>query len=233
LLAEPAVDLLLNVLRLSTRDRDAQAYQCLHDELYRLHHWEEQRDELRAEKMVQSLILSAKNRLDVLDFTTNDPLFTVLMDLINIIGFSNISSHYPQYNQGSFLTDRVRALAQTIADARTRESDLCRMIDDVTGVDIIPAMTIHKSKGLEFHTILFLGLDDSSWWSFANNPEEEKRAFFVAFSRAKEQVIFTYSDRRPGRFGLRTQSRNRINDLYEILSEAGVARVDCRQSRRQ
>ncbi|WP_202035041.1 3'-5' exonuclease [Paraburkholderia tropica] len=26
-------------------------------------------------------------------------------------------------------------------------------------------MTIHKSKGLEFHTVIFYGLDNPTWWS--------------------------------------------------------------------
>src|ERR1700730_10452278 len=33
-------------------------------------------------------------------------------------------------------------------------------------------MTIHKSKGLEYHTVIFVGLDDGAWWSFAKDQVE-------------------------------------------------------------
>ena len=52
-------------------------------------------------------------------------------------------------------------------------------------------MTIHKSKGLEYEVVYFLGLEDSAFWSFNDQPEEDKSAFFVALSRAKSYLIFT------------------------------------------
>ena len=62
-------------------------------------------------------------------------------------------------------------------------------------------MTIHKSKGLEFDTVIFIGLEDSQWWSFSTQAEEEKRGFFVAFSRAIAHVFFTFCDVRVGKWG--------------------------------
>ena len=96
------------------------------------------------------------------------------------------------------------------------------------GANVVPAMTIHKSKGLEFHTVIFLGLEDSQWWGFANQPDEEKRGFFVAFSRAAERVFFTFSDLRDGRWRREPQARDGIGDLYAILQKAGVPTEDLR-----
>ena len=97
------------------------------------------------------------------------------------------------------------------------------------GVDIVPAMTVHKSKGLEFHTVVFLGLEDSQLWNFARQTEEEKRGFFVALSRAITRVIFTFCDVRDGRFGRRRQARAKIRDLYALLQAAGVETRNLRQ----
>jgi ATP-dependent exoDNAse (exonuclease V) beta subunit len=36
-------------------------------------------------------------------------------------------------------------------------------------------MTIHKSKGLEYHSVIFVGLDDGAWWSFAGDQIEARR----------------------------------------------------------
>ena len=50
-------------------------------------------------------------------------------------------------------------------------------------------MTVHKSKGLEFHTMIFLGLDNQSWWSLKPGSEEELKSFFVAFTRARQRAF--------------------------------------------
>lgn len=78
----------------------------------------------------------------------------------------------------------------------------------------MPLMTIHKSKGLEYHTVIFLALDDKAWWSFKNEPEEAKSTFFVAFSRAQQRVLFTCCEARG--------QRNEIDSLYDLLRTSGV-----------
>ncbi|WP_246754939.1 3'-5' exonuclease [Rhizobium lusitanum] len=51
------------------------------------------------------------------------------------------------------------------------------------GVLAIPLMTIHKSKELEYHSVIFVGLDDGAWWSFSDDQIEATAGFFVAFTR--------------------------------------------------
>jgi superfamily I DNA/RNA helicase len=81
-------------------------------------------------------------------------------------------------------------------------------------------MTIHKSKGLEYHTVIFVGLDDGAWWSFAEDQIEGTAGFFVAFTRAKQRVLFTYCASRG--------TRAKIATLYELLLKAGVQIVQRR-----
>ena len=88
-------------------------------------------------------------------------------------------------------------------------------LDNYEGRNALPLMTIHKSKGLEYHTVVFVGLDDGAWWSFANDALEGTAGFFVAFSRAKQRVIFTYCPTRG--------ARTKIATLYELLKSAGVS----------
>jgi superfamily I DNA/RNA helicase len=79
-------------------------------------------------------------------------------------------------------------------------------------------MTIHKSKSLEYHTVIFVGLDDGAWWSFSNDEIEATAGFFVAFTRAKQRVLFTYCPKRG--------HRNTIATLYDLLQLAGVSVID-------
>jgi superfamily I DNA/RNA helicase len=85
-------------------------------------------------------------------------------------------------------------------------------------------MTIHKSKGLEFHTVVFMGLEDSAFWSFKTQAKEDTCAFFVAFSRAKKKIIFTFSQKRVTNpeWNSQTQNRTMIGALYQLLEQAGI-----------
>lgn len=67
-----------------------------------------------------------------------------------------------------------------------------------------------------------MGLEDEQWWNFRNQPDEEKRAFFVAFSRAISSVIFTFSNQRPKWGRTSPTNRQQIGNLFDILKKAGV-----------
>ncbi|EYE89587.1 hypothetical protein Q428_01750 [Fervidicella metallireducens AeB] len=94
---------------------------------------------------------------------------------------------------------------------------------ELKGVNSIPIMTIHKSKGLEYDTVIFVGLEDGAFWSFRQQQQEDMCAFFVALSRAKRRAIFTFSNLRTDKFNrTRTQSREQIMTFYELLRESQV-----------
>ena len=85
-------------------------------------------------------------------------------------------------------------------------------------------MTIHKSKGLEYSAVYFIGLEDSAFWNFKNQPEEDRCAFFVALSRAKESVAFTFCKKRSN-LKYPDQSHKRINEFFELLQKPDFATV--------
>jgi len=65
----------------------------------------------------------------------------------------------------------------------------------------VTMMTIHSSKGLEFKNVFVVGLEENLFPSerSKNNPkeiEEERRLFYVAITRAKENVVLTYAKSR-------------------------------------
>ena len=75
-------------------------------------------------------------------------------------------------------------------------------------------MTIHKSKGLEFDTTIFMGIDDNAGWSCKPGDAEGLSTFFVALSRAKQRAIFSYCEQRGQRI--------KVADFYSLLTAAGV-----------
>lgn len=50
-------------------------------------------------------------------------------------------------------------------------------------------LTIHKCKGLEFQKVIVLGVEEELFWGDAATSE-----FFVAISRAKEELVLTHVD---------------------------------------
>ena len=71
-----------------------------------------------------------------------------------------------------------------------------KTLDEFLGLGQVPLMTIHKSKGLEFDTMIFYGLDNQTWWSLTPNRPEELNNFFVAFTRAKQRAFFSVCQER-------------------------------------
>ena len=82
----------------------------------------------------------------------------------------------------------------------------------------VPLMTIHKSKGLEFHTIIFYGLDNRSWRNLNQRNREDMNAFFVALTRAEQRAFFTRCRTRGGA----------IDWLEQLLRPAGLQQLDGR-----
>jgi len=158
---------------------------------------------------------------------TGNDLIALPGEIVESVGELAFRSVYRQYNRGTYLKTVVDAFAKALQASITESGTQRDAVDDLIGDNVVPAMTIHKSKGLEFHTVIFLGLEDAQWWSFAQQADEDKRGFFVAFSRAIAQVYFTFCDVRTGRWGQRPQGKEQIGDLYTILKAAGVPIIRC------
>ena len=88
-------------------------------------------------------------------------------------------------------------------------------LDEFEGLGQIVLMTIHKSKGLEFHTMIFSGLDNQTWWSLTPDSMEELKSFFVAFTRAKQRAFFTVC----------TDRGQPLVWIEDLLDPAGVHRA--------
>ncbi|WP_162246288.1 UvrD-helicase domain-containing protein [Microbacterium sp. Root1433D1] len=112
------------------------------------------------------------------------------------------------------VTTKLAAFGIRLASVLEEASAWNEVADVFRQDDAVPLMTIHRSKGLEYHTVFIVGLDDDQWWSHANNSIESTMTFFVGVSRAAERIVFTHTTH-----GV---SRRKVRDLYNELEEAGV-----------
>jgi superfamily I DNA/RNA helicase len=153
--------------------------------------------------------------------TTIAAAATLTADIVDFIGRDQLLAAHPAYAQGGWLEKIVSAATLHLEASSRSVKAWTDALDAYEGVHSVPLMTIHKSKGLEYHTVVFVGLDDDAWRrSFEEDRVEATSGFFVAFTRAKQRVIFTYCIQR----GTRTA----ITALYRLLLDAGVQIVDCK-----
>jgi superfamily I DNA/RNA helicase len=138
----------------------------------------------------------------------------VIDALLDFLGRRNLTSLSPAYRQGDWFDKVIAGTSLHLEASSLGAPDWAVALDMYEGAHAVPLMTIHKSKGLEYHTVIFVGLDDGAWWSFANDAVEATAGFFVAFTRAKQRVLFSYCPSRG--------DRKKIAVLYGFLSAAGV-----------
>lgn len=111
--------------------------------------------------------------------------------VMSFVGADNIKKVVAAY-QNPIDFERVwLGFVGLLQEAAAETTTWQQALDEFMGKNQVPLMTIHKSKGLEYHTIIFLGLDTNSWWSLKPDNKEELNAFFVAITRAKQRAFFT------------------------------------------
>ncbi len=214
LLAEDFVIIASALLRLVVQTRAPAAWQLVTEALYRLRDVasddprgaQQISDELS--RFIESCRLFARQ---------NEPDQASAMELARkVVEFLNLRDFRRAYR--SYASDDSLQLAhdgftEHFAQCAEGEATWAERLDAFDGVDQVPLMTVHKSKGLEYDTILFVGLDDEAWWAHTPGGADGLATFFVALSRAKQRAIFTYCDGR---------GRRKVRDLYQLLADAGV-----------
>ncbi|MEX0683368.1 MAG: 3'-5' exonuclease [Dehalococcoidia bacterium] len=142
----------------------------------------------------------------------------VLNFVFDLLDLGAVTRTLPEYAGGDRLAMAAEAFRLHLAASSQVGTTWSECLDEFEGVCATPLMTVHKSKGLEFDTILFVGLDDKMWWSHQPGQPEGIATFFVALTRAKQRAVFTFCRARGGRHGIR--------DLHGLLADAGVSQVE-------
>jgi len=215
LLTEEASQLAVQLLRLSTTKRAGRYWSAGQNALAALNgiSIEDEAGHARLARDLDTFALKIAATYPVPPASPSESL-AIAKKLIDFIGRERLVAVHPAYAQGGWLEKVIEAIALHLASSGKDAADWGEALDVYEGIDAIPLMTIHKSKGLEYHSVMFVGLDDGAWWSFAGDQIEATAGFFVAFTRAKQRVAFTYCSQR-GR-------RTKIATLYGLLEKAGV-----------
>lgn len=221
LIKEPIVEMLISLLRLAVdrkRPRDWEFIVSTTANLWSIGSLQSHDDYF---KMQDTLSLKIE-QLGIMmqNVTSEEDFHNLLKQVIQFWDSARIKSAFPVYIQGTYLNDILNKFQSYMwIELETTQMDWLLAIENFEGLHSVPIMTIHKSKGLEYDVVYFVGLEDSAFWNFTNRPEEDRCAFFVALSRAKNEMYFTFCKHR----NTRKQSHKEINEFFELLSTPGVA----------
>jgi superfamily I DNA/RNA helicase len=78
------------------------------------------------------------------------------------------------------------------------------------GNDSINLSTLHSAKGREFSVVVMFGMDEGRIPRANSSPRqliEQRRLFYVGFTRAKVELHMMYSTHRPSPFVIEVQAR--------------------------
>jgi superfamily I DNA/RNA helicase len=200
------------------------ARQIAFDFLSNLHTELEDHQLLKLESVLSQFIKKIRKDYSTSPLT-DDGIKAIITKIIAFADKDRIKASFPSYRNSTVLDSYIKAVEDELISNYSASTNIISALDMLIGKDTIPVMTIHKSKGLEYHTILFIGLEDGAFWSFQQQPDEDKCAFFVALSRAKERVIFTFSKKREGRFGMQSQAITNIKVILEELQKSGIVNM--------
>ena len=219
ILKDPICNVILNLISYNKGERDPLIWESLRNFYVNINGIDEYTDEF-------TLAKSDKEIDDInreITYLISNPILdensmkNIIDNIIKKIDEKRIISTFPTY-KGKIELDIIvekfsKLLYREYLESEGLWSDI---VSRFKGEKSIPIMTIHKSKGLEYEVVYFLGLEDSAFWNLKKQPEENKSVFYVALSRAKSSLIFTYCKNRNGR----QEYNSSINEIYSLLIQS-------------
>ena len=224
ILKDPTCNLLLDLISCSQGKRSPLIWENISNFYGNINGIDEVTDELTVAKSYKEIdnIISDIACLISNPIPNEDVMLNLIDCIIEKIGDKRIISNFSIYNGPSDLDTIVKKFSKLLyKECYQSQGEWIDIVSNFKGENSIPIMTIHKSKGLEYEAVYFLGLEDSAFWNFNNQPEEDKSAFFVALSRAKSHLIFTYCKLRNNRL----QNNRNINEIYSLLTQSNLVKV--------
>lgn len=99
----------------------------------------------------------------------------------------------PDYESLARLKEVIRDTKIRIDELLKLEPDLPIALKRFSDDQAVRILTIHKSKGLEFDSVIIMAVEKEI---FFGDQDENRCAFFVGVSRAKRRLVLTHADQR-------------------------------------
>lgn len=109
------------------------------------------------------------------------------------VSIETLVSISPDYESHDRLKEVVRDTKAKIEELLKLEPDLPKALERFSDDQALRILTIHKSKGLEFDSVIIMAVEKEI---FFGDQDENRCAYFVGVSRAKKRLVLTHADQR-------------------------------------
>lgn len=217
LLGEDLIEIFLPLLRLGATKRTPQNWTLAQQSYLSLNAADPDNDLAQTKLLVQLELFVCNLRKELANCEpSSDSAEEIAGILLEFVGYSVLRQSIPSYRRKMDFERVWNGFVILLKECAEHSSSWTEVLDEFEGIGQVALMTVHKSKGLEFHTMIFYGLDNQSWWSLTPQRGEELNTFFVAFTRAKQRAFFSQCMERGSAIGW----------IQQLLAPAGVETID-------
>ncbi|EOY6717075.1 TPA: ATP-dependent helicase [Pseudomonas aeruginosa] len=125
---------------------------------------------------------------------TFDQRWTLLEEFLKMVGPALLAGLSHDYESWVHLREQIESVKKYIDEALAKEPDLLKALAQLSDDQSIRILTVHKSKGLEFDTVVLLGVENQAY--FGKDHHEVQCTFFVGVSRAERRLVVTTASHR-------------------------------------
>jgi superfamily I DNA/RNA helicase len=191
LAAEPVAALIFNYIRVVASDRRPDAYSELMRVAMRTSATEEAA--LQIHSKLNRLLQDSRATIRNPSFARGDLTSwrPIVAEFLTLVSRPVLISLSPAYQQGSRLDDLIEDALEAFGGELAVDGDEVDALKRLSDLHAVRILTIHKCKGLEFDKVVVLGVEEELFWG---DPVVAMSEFFVAISRARNELILTHVD---------------------------------------
>ena len=211
LMTEPLSDLVVSLIQMGAGDREGAPFHRVRTMIGAVYGDADGRpaSEARVERSIREAVGIVRAKVGQAPDPTTLP--AIVAALVAVFGDTAVAQLSPDYARPDRLAAIQSSMTAYLQECAAGAADWATLVRRFRGVGQVRLMTIHKSKGLEAHTVIFLRLQDSGFNANADMAEEAL-AFFVAMSRARERFFVTTT----------SQQHGRVQRLWQMVQAAGI-----------
>lgn len=192
IMVEPAARLIVDYLSCLYGQREPKAWIRLMNQLIP---FADEEIQSSARKDFDRLIKQQRKEADVAELIDSrfSDWWGNVKKFLTHISSGTLTALSSDYESPTRLREVVRDTKARIEELLQIEPDLSKVLERFVDDQAVRILTIHKSKGLEFDSVIILGVENQTFWG---KPDAERCAFFVGVSRAKKRLVLTVSEHR-------------------------------------
>jgi superfamily I DNA/RNA helicase len=189
---EPAARLIVDYLSSLYGHREPKAWIRL---INQLAPFEDDDDQSTIRKTLTQLIKIHKAKASIIRKSSGgfSGWWSFAQELLSEMSIETLMGLSAEYESYSRLHEVVADTKKRIDELLQLEPDLPKALERFADDRAVRILTIHKSKGLEFDSVIMVAIENEI---FFGDQDENRCAYFVGVSRAKRRLILTHADRR-------------------------------------